>query len=732
MSEEQAQGKLVLVYEMNEGSHLAQDSDNADTTLYVYDASAFNPDGGTLALTEGEEEDVLEGYDTGWSAPVGDGETEIGIIYTGVDYELNTLTGITGMTYDHTLDDTAVWAEPIVATRMAEMQFEGDDDYTTVRVPFVFYDRVPVGVFDELNGETPVGTATLINEEWVLTDLAYSPNSDPEYLEGYTNTEVEIIFIDQNEFDPDSSTTRPEFGTTPDLFKAFLVSDGGSDGFYGLIEVPDNYVVDTELEFRVVFQTSTDSGNNKVSRWDITYKVVENDRLGTAGTTDSYDMAHVDMDTALLFRGDWWSLGTDSGLDLDSNPRPTVIQMTVLRKGGHANDTTSSDLKIVGVELRYTKSTSSLIGPTGDTGAQGATGSAGADGTNGAAGTPGSVWREGTGAPSNGLGVDGDFYLNDADGDVYLKAGGSYSVVANIKGPTGNTGATGSQGPAGSNGLFSAAGVGFDDNGGTLDWDPTEFTQEKVIEPITDMQTIYDISSSANRKVAPSDLTGFVLPKYTAFESDLLGHEPSDILLPGGIVIQESGGGSYTQVSEESGHFGIKNHSVGTTNNSTGYSRFYTDGDTTLPYAGWSKIKCTYIIKITSVPASGTDATIQLGFYETASPFRFLGAAVSFGVNSAQWIVKAVGTGSSITGDSSIGMDTSWHRIQTVFDMVNYDGELFIDGTSVASFDGVSTNFPAQDMSPVIGITKTGAAHTTARAFSIDAYRYEFEFATAR
>ncbi len=55
-------------------------------------------------------------------------------------------------------------------------------------------------------------------------------------------------------------------------------------------------------------------------------------------------------------------------------------------------------------------------------------------------GLDGSTWYEGTGAPAGGLGFNGDFYLNDANGDVYTKAGGTWSVVANIKGPQGNPG----------------------------------------------------------------------------------------------------------------------------------------------------------------------------------------------------------------------------------------------------------------------------------------------------
>jgi hypothetical protein len=65
------------------------------------------------------------------------------------------------------------------------------------------------------------------------------------------------------------------------------------------------------------------------------------------------------------------------------------------------------------------------------------TGNLGSTGGAGTAGTPGSVWRDGTGVPAVGLGVNGDYYLDDATGDVYLKASGAYSIVANIMGPIG-------------------------------------------------------------------------------------------------------------------------------------------------------------------------------------------------------------------------------------------------------------------------------------------------------
>lgn len=55
----------------------------------------------------------------------------------------------------------------------------------------------------------------------------------------------------------------------------------------------------------------------------------------------------------------------------------------------------------------------------------------------GGGGGSGAAWYDGTGAPAAGLGADGDYYLDDATGDVYTKSSGSWAVTANIKGPSG-------------------------------------------------------------------------------------------------------------------------------------------------------------------------------------------------------------------------------------------------------------------------------------------------------
>lgn len=79
-------------------------------------------------------------------------------------------------------------------------------------------------------------------------------------------------------------------------------------------------------------------------------------------------------------------------------------------------------------------------GEEGEIGPQGPAGTNGTNGTNGADGAPGSVWRDGSGVPSNGLGINGDYYLDTATGDVYEKIAGAYALQGNIKGAPGDSG----------------------------------------------------------------------------------------------------------------------------------------------------------------------------------------------------------------------------------------------------------------------------------------------------
>lgn len=85
-----------------------------------------------------------------------------------------------------------------------------------------------------------------------------------------------------------------------------------------------------------------------------------------------------------------------------------------------------------------------VLGSPGPTGATGLTGAAGADGK---------TVRSGSGAPSGGLGVDGDFYINTAANTIYgPKTSGSWGSPTSIVGPTGATGSTGATGATGAAG----------------------------------------------------------------------------------------------------------------------------------------------------------------------------------------------------------------------------------------------------------------------------------------
>lgn len=88
-----------------------------------------------------------------------------------------------------------------------------------------------------------------------------------------------------------------------------------------------------------------------------------------------------------------------------------------------------------------------------DTGPQGATGATGATGSVGTDGVDGMTLLNGTGAPSGGLGNDGDFYIDTTADAIYgPKAGGAWGSATTLIGP---------QGPQGDAGADGADGIGI-------------------------------------------------------------------------------------------------------------------------------------------------------------------------------------------------------------------------------------------------------------------------------
>jgi len=92
-------------------------------------------------------------------------------------------------------------------------------------------------------------------------------------------------------------------------------------------------------------------------------------------------------------------------------------------------------------------------------------GDAGSNGTNGIDGTNGSTIATGSGAPSGGN--DGDLYIRTSNYDLYKRITGTWTVIGNVKGRTGATGSTGLAGAT----WYNQAGVPSNGTGADGDYD---------------------------------------------------------------------------------------------------------------------------------------------------------------------------------------------------------------------------------------------------------------------
>jgi len=88
-------------------------------------------------------------------------------------------------------------------------------------------------------------------------------------------------------------------------------------------------------------------------------------------------------------------------------------------------------------------STSDVYGPKASSGSWPITPIGSLAGPQGDQGEIGLGWYSGSGAPNDADGRDGEVYFRTSNDDVYAKAGGAWSVVANLKGGVGDTGDTG-------------------------------------------------------------------------------------------------------------------------------------------------------------------------------------------------------------------------------------------------------------------------------------------------
>lgn len=96
---------------------------------------------------------------------------------------------------------------------------------------------------------------------------------------------------------------------------------------------------------------------------------------------------------------------------------------------------------------------------------KGPAGADGTDGSDGIDGQTGSLWFTGSGAPNNGTGSNGDFYLRSSNGDYYQKSGGVWgSPAGNLKGVQGDKGDKGDTGDAGTTDHGLLIGLSDDDH----------------------------------------------------------------------------------------------------------------------------------------------------------------------------------------------------------------------------------------------------------------------------
>lgn len=158
-----------------------------------------------------------------------------------------------------------------------------------------------------------------------------------------------------------------------------------------------------------------------------------------------------------------WSPATAIGPEGPAGPAielqvtATYIQWRVVGDTEWINLVALADL--IGPQGDTGTGTSGAKGIKGDKGDTGVTGPTGATGAAGADGISPVIYND-SGVPSVGLGIDGDYYIDTDNGDLYYKDTGVWgSPVANITGPQGDTGAAGSDGADGADGVDGISNV---------------------------------------------------------------------------------------------------------------------------------------------------------------------------------------------------------------------------------------------------------------------------------
>ena len=160
-------GRVQAVHKDYVGAYLVANAGIGATTLLVDDLSCFEDTGGVVQLTDGVN-------------------TETDILYTGLDYDLVSLLGVSGVSNAYALDDTTVRPYPLHPQVFAEVQLEGEDEAVQARVGMALIPLLPLG-FRDLNSTSESVDVANDGEEYVVVDiLGTDPIGDGSYLDPLT------------------------------------------------------------------------------------------------------------------------------------------------------------------------------------------------------------------------------------------------------------------------------------------------------------------------------------------------------------------------------------------------------------------------------------------------------------------------------------------------------------------------------------------------------------------
>jgi hypothetical protein len=114
--------------------------------------------------------------------------------------------------------------------------------------------------------------------------------------------------------------------------------------------------------------------------------------------------------------------------------------------------------------------------------------------------------------------------------------------------------------------------------------------------------------------------------------------------------------------------------------------------------------KVTHIFKINALSDGTNTYVYRIGLGDTRSADQANGVYLEYthSVNSGQWVTKSANGGVRSTSNSSIAVDTAWHRLDILVDATNTSVVFFLDDVFMAT--GIATNLPAGAVTPMVSV----------------------------